>query len=309
MKRALIYMSSLACVVASAQDAAVEQVEKVKNLADKIHEMDPLVLLVLVFAIMIMIVMLLTVTVVIQAILNVLNAENRAKGMPEITLLGDFKKKFITGDMLPVERSQEIQLSHNYDGIVELDNSMPPWLAAIFGITITMAVSYMGYYYVLGAGKFQDQEYKDEIELAAVQMEEYQKKAANAINEENVVLEKEPAELATAKEFFGKNCKTCHGANGEGGAGPNLTDAYWLHGGDVKSIFKTIKYGVPEKGMIAWQQRITPKDIQSMVGYVLSLQGTNPAGAKAPQGELYTETAAVVADTSAANSKDSIIVK
>ncbi|HTF82561.1 MAG TPA: cbb3-type cytochrome c oxidase N-terminal domain-containing protein, partial [Cytophagales bacterium] len=192
-----------------------------------------------------------------------------------------------------VERDEEIQLSHNYDGIVELDNTMPPWLRAIFGVTIVFAISYLGYYYVLGLGKFQIQEYTEEMEKANIEIAEYQKKAANSINEENVVLEKDQMTLAAAKELFSKNCKTCHGANAEGGAGPNLTDAYWLHGGTIKEVFKTIKYGVPAKGMIAWQQKLTPKDIQSLTGYIMSLQGSNPPGAKAPQGLRSEEPGAV----------------
>ncbi|MFN8438589.1 MAG: c-type cytochrome [Cytophagales bacterium] len=304
MNKKLIILSSLmGSLVASAQDAAAApEAEKVKHWADKIHEMDGGMLFLGILMFFSALVMILTIIVVINAVLSVMNSQNRVLGIPEISLFGDLKKKFITGDVLPVERDEEIKLSHNYDGIVELDNSMPPWLRAIFGVTIGFAVVYMGYYYVLGTGKFQTQEYNEEMELAAVEMAEYQKKAANSINEESVVLEKDATAIASAKEFFAKNCKTCHGANAEGGAGPNLTDAYWLHGGSVKDIFKTIKYGVPEKGMIAWQQRLTPKEIQNMVGYIYTLQGTNPAGAKAPQGELYTANATPVAsaDSSAA---------
>ncbi len=289
MKKIATLIAGFSSLALYGQDAAVApEAEHVKNLADKIHDMDSGLLVVLVAGIMMMIVMLLSTWVVIHAIINILNAENRAKGRPEISLFGDLKKKFITGDLLPVERSEEIQLSHNYDGIVELDNTMPPWLRAIFGVTILFAISYLGYYYVLGIGKFQTQEYKEEMEQASIEIAEYQKKAANAINEENVKQETDKVELAAAKEIFAKNCKTCHGANAEGGAGPNLTDAYWLHGGSVQEIFKTIKYGVPAKGMIAWQQKLTPKDIQSLTGYILSVQGTNPAGAKAPQGELVS---------------------
>jgi cytochrome c oxidase cbb3-type subunit 3 len=57
------------------------------------------------------------------------------------------------------------------------------------------------------------------------------------------------------------------------------------HGGTVKDIFKTIKYGVPDKGMIAWEKTMRPKQIAAMANYILTLQGSNPAGAKAPQGK------------------------
>jgi cytochrome c oxidase cbb3-type subunit 3 len=66
--------------------------------------------------------------------------------------------------------------------------------------------------------------------------------------------------------------------------GPNLTDKFWLHGGDIKSIFKTLTHGVPEKGMIAWNKTLNPLQIQKVASFILTLQGTNPAGAKEPQG-------------------------
>ncbi len=69
--------------------------------------------------------------------------------------------------------------------------------------------------------------------------------------------------------------------------GPNLTDEYWLHGGDVKSIFKTIKYGIPAKGMVAWQSSLNGGQMQELASYILTLQGTNPEGAKEPQGEIF----------------------
>ena len=85
--------------------------------------------------------------------------------------------------------------------------------------------------------------------------------------------------------MFATRCPPCHGNNAEGLVGPNLTDEYWLHGGGVKDVFKTIKYGVPEKGMIAWEKSLSAQQISDITNYVLSLKGTKPAGAKAPQGD------------------------
>jgi cytochrome c oxidase cbb3-type subunit 3 len=94
--------------------------------------------------------------------------------------------------------------------------------------------------------------------------------------------------VSSGKEIFIAKCVACHGQAGEGGVGPNLTDEYWLHGGSINDIFKTVKYGVPEKGMIAWQATLKPNEIQSVSNYILSIQGSNPANAKAPQGEKAT---------------------
>ena len=77
-------------------------------------------------------------------------------------------------------------------------------------------------------------------------------------------------------------------ADGGGGIGPNLTDPYWLHGGDIKNVFSVVKYGVIAKGMVPWEDQLSPKEIQDVSSFILSLQGTSPAVAKDPQGELYT---------------------
>ena len=86
----------------------------------------------------------------------------------------------------------------------------------------------------------------------------------------------------------------CHGDQGGGmpGLGPNFTDEYWLHGGGIKNAFSTIKYGVPQKGMISWQDQLSPAQMQDVASYILSLQGTNPPGAQPPQGEIWVAPAA-----------------
>jgi cytochrome c oxidase cbb3-type subunit 3 len=94
--------------------------------------------------------------------------------------------------------------------------------------------------------------------------------------------------LAGGEKLYTQNCVACHGNNGQGGVGPNLTDAYWLHGGDIHSIFKSVKYGIPEKGMRSWQSEIKPADMQAVVSYIITAFGNkNVTGGKAPQGNLY----------------------
>jgi hypothetical protein len=68
--------------------------------------------------------------------------------------------------------------------------------------------------------------------------------------------------LLSGKNIFTVNCVPCHGPDGGGTVGPNLTDKYWIHGGSIKDVFKTVKYGVPVKGMISWQTMLNPKKIQ-----------------------------------------------
>ncbi|HSC37770.1 MAG TPA: c-type cytochrome, partial [Chitinophagaceae bacterium] len=99
--------------------------------------------------------------------------------------------------------------------------------------------------------------------------------------------------LEGGKTVFLQNCSPCHGKSGEGVVGPNLTDDYWLHGGGVKDIFKTIKYGWPEKGMKSWKDDLSPTQIAQLSSFIKSLRGTHPPNGKEQQGELYQETGAL----------------
>ena len=123
-------------------------------------------------------------------------------------------------------------------------------------------------------------------------MEEYKKKSANLVDENNATVLKDEASLTSGKSVFMDNCAACHGRSGEGGVGPNLTDDYWLHEGGINAIFKSIKYGWPEKGMKSWQQDLGAKQIHEIASFIMSLHGTNPANAKEKQGELYVEKVA-----------------
>ena len=187
----------------------------------------------------------------------------------------------------PLAQEKELEMEHKFDGIAELNNPTAAWFMVLFYGTIIFAVGYMMNYHVFGYGKLQDEEYAAEIEQAAndkIAFLANPVNAASAVNENNIVLSKDAAVLKSGAALFANRCTPCHGEHAEGLVGPNLTDEYWLHGGQIKDVFKTIKYGVPEKGMIAWEKSLSAQQISDLSNYVLSLQGTKPAGAKAPQG-------------------------
>jgi cytochrome c oxidase cbb3-type subunit III len=190
---------------------------------------------------------------------------------------------------VPVENEKPIELDHEYDGIRELDNRLPPWWVGMFYACIIWSVIYMFYYHISGNGKLQIEEYNEEMAIAELQKEEYLKKAADKVNESSVTTLTADADLAKGKQIYTAYCVACHGGAGEGGVGPNLTDKYWIHGGGIKNIFKTVKYGVPEKGMIAWQTQLKPGEMQQVSSYIMTLQGTNPPNGKEPQGTEYLE--------------------
>lgn len=199
----------------------------------------------------------------------------------------------------PVEQEADIMLDHDYDGIKELDNALPPWWKYGFYVTIVVAIIYLLRFHVWGTGPSPEEEYAAEMKAAQLQLAAYMAKAKDLVDENNVTMA-DAAGIEEGKILFAKTCVACHGAAGEGTVGPNLTDDYWLHGGSLNQIFKSIKYGYPEKGMQAWESQYSPKQIRSLASYIKTLHGTNPANAKAPQGELYKEEAAPAADSAAA---------
>ncbi len=188
---------------------------------------------------------------------------------------------------VPLEKEADVLLLHEYDGIHELDNKLPPWWVAMFYLSIIFAGVYLFYYHVSDMGMNQIEEYEAEVALAEEQVAEFLSKQANLIDESNVELLTDEKALAAGKAIFDANCVACHGQFGEGTVGPNMTDNYWIHGGSITDVFKTIKYGVPEKGMIAWQAQLRPADMHAVASYILTLQGTDPPNPKAPEGELY----------------------
>jgi cytochrome c oxidase cbb3-type subunit 3 len=203
------------------------------------------------------------------------------------------------GSDKPLEHEAEQLIAHDYDGIQELDNGMPPMLKYIFIGSILFAVYYMFDYHVLNASPLSIAEYEAQMEQGEQDRLEYIKKAGASVDENTVTLLTDASMLAGGEKVYANNCVACHGNNGQGGVGPNLTDAYWLHGGDIHSIFKSVKYGIPEKGMRSWQSEIKPADMQAVVSYIITAFGNkNVTGGKAPQGNLYQ---AVASDSSKSN--------
>jgi cytochrome c oxidase cbb3-type subunit III len=187
----------------------------------------------------------------------------------------------------PLEQEQSIDLGHNYDGIRELDNRLPPWWLYGFYATILFACIYLWRYHVAHSAPLSAEEYQISMQKADVERAAYLKNAAASIDETNVKLLNGPSDLDAGKAIFETTCFPCHGKSGEGLVGPNLTDDYWLHGGSISDIFKTIKYGYPEKGMKSWKDDYSPMQIAQLASYIKSLRGTNPPNAKPPQGTLF----------------------
>lgn len=189
----------------------------------------------------------------------------------------------------PMEEEQEIILDHNYDGIQELDNKLPPWWVYGFYATIIFGVLYMVRFHVIKDYN-QDQEYEMAVVQANREIEAWKKTAKDLVDINTVTLLTEAADLKAGKVIFTNNCVACHAADGGGGIGPNLTDEHWILGGGIKNVFKTISEGGRDgKGMIAWKKDLKPLEMAQVASYVLTFQGTTPANGKEQEGDLWSD--------------------
>jgi cytochrome c oxidase cbb3-type subunit 3 len=193
----------------------------------------------------------------------------------------------------PIENEEQLLLAHDYDGIKELDNTLPPWWVYLFYGCICFGIVYLVRFEIMG-GDNQEMELKNEMAQAKIDVADYLKTAPDLMDEKTVTLLTDPAELKIGKSIYITNCVVCHRADAGGQIGPNLTDNYWILGGGIKNVFHTINNGGRDgKGMISWKATLKPKEIQKVSSYVLSLQGSNPKDSKAPDGEVWDEPTAV----------------
>ncbi len=172
---------------------------------------------------------------------------------------------------------------HDYDGIRELDNRLPPFLKYLFYVSIVFATSYLMLVFVFKDDSvIQEKEYQKE--MAALQQHNGEEEAAAPAE---VKARTKDEMIAAGQVTFEKICSVCHGKFGEGLVGPNMTDEYWIHGGRFEDMKKVVMDGVIEKGMISYKNQLSQRQIDDVLTYIQSLQGTNPPNPKAPQGEKY----------------------
>jgi cytochrome c oxidase cbb3-type subunit 3 len=200
-----------------------------------------------------------------------------------------------------ITEEQAIMTDHEYDGIRELDNSLPPWWKYGFYLTIIWAFGYLLYYHISN-GPSSEQEYQAEMKQAALAIEVYRKNAKNLVDETNVTVLTDATDINAGKAIFIQYCAVCHAADGGGLVGPNLTDNYWLHGSDIKNIFNTVKYGIQGKGMKSWQQELSPVMMAQVSTFITTLKGTTPASPKAPEGKPEPTLTIPPADTTVIDS-------
>ena len=186
-----------------------------------------------------------------------------------------------------VKDEKLIILNHDYDGIKELDNSLPPWWLYGFYLTILFAIVYLLNFHVF-SGPNQLEEMNIEYEIAETEINNYLENNTSEINLDSLVLLTSNEDLDQGKSLFTSNCAVCHNSDGGGGIGPNLTDQYWILGGGLKNVYNTISEGGREgKGMIPWKQSLSKSEISKISSYIISLKNTNPENPKIAEGDVW----------------------
>lgn len=250
--------------------------------------------------------LLVAIEIVVSAVDKVtyhLLSEEQKKQLEEAQSLPFTESAFYQGIMKKLTRSKEIEeehdvmLDHDYDGIKELDNVLPPWWVNLFYLTIIFAFVYLVRFHIFNDYD-QASEFETEMAIAKAEVEKYKLTAPDLMDKEKVTLLTDATALAEGKSIFEAKCVACHKADGGGSIGPNLTDNHWILGGGIKNVFNTIMEGGREgKGMVPWKTEIKPSDIQKVASYVLSLQGTNPKEGKAPEGDVWVDENAPKTET------------
>lgn len=168
---------------------------------------------------------------------------------------------------------------HEYDGIQELDNDLPPWWKWLFYITIVFGIVYLIRFWVFDAD---DLHQKREYEKA---MAEAPQVTPEKSAEFEIKVLHDDASLQAGKEIFDKICQVCHRKDGGGLVGPNMTDNYWIHGNTIQDMYNVVTNGVIDKGMIPYKDQLSPQKRLEVLSYIIvKLHGTNPENPKAPQG-------------------------
>ncbi len=261
----------------------------------------PMVMLFLLVFLFLLIAIEITVSAIDNVTYHLLSEEQKAKleeastlSISDSPIVKKLMKFLIKSE--PIENEGQLLLDHDYDGIKELDNNLPPWWVYLFYACIVFAGVYLVRFEIMG-GDNQEMELTKELAQAKIDVAEYMKTAPDMMDEKSVTLLTDAAALAEGKAIFTTNCVACHRADGGGAIGPNLTDEQWILGGGIKNVFHTLVNGGRDgKGMISWKGTLKPKEMQKVASYVLSLKGSNPKDPKVSEGEIWVDENAPKSD-------------
>lgn len=220
----------------------------------------------------------------LNTLLNIDKTEEEIRAA-ETTQVLDLGK--ILTDRVAIEKEHTILLDHEYDGIKELDNNLPPWWKWGFYLTIGIGIVYLFHFHAFKTGDLQIEAYNKTMAQAELDIQAYLESQAMNVDEKTATLLTSESDLSAGKDIYMQYCKVCHLDQGQGLVGPNFADAYWIYGNDIKDLFKVIKYGAT-RGMKSWKDELNPIQMQQVASFIKTFEGTNPPNPKDPEGELMT---------------------
>jgi len=174
-----------------------------------------------------------------------------------------------------------------YDGISENDHPLPGWWLMTFYFTAAFAAVY-AFWFTVGPGMPNMERFNKDFAAFNAKVSTGPGKVEGPSEEVLMALVSQPDALNAGKNVFMAKCLACHGPQGQGVIGPNLTDNFWIHGdGKILAIGQIVTAGVPEKGMPPWGPLLTADEFKNVVAFVYSLRGSKPLNPKPPQGTEY----------------------
>lgn len=171
---------------------------------------------------------------------------------------------------------------HAYDGIQEYDNPLPAWWTYLFIGTIIFSVGYVMWYHTGAPGR----DLATQYEMASAENTRLQfGKIGDLTGDETTLMKYAHKEewLKVGAGVFKTNCISCHGREGEGNVGPNLTDEHFKYVRKPEDVYKVISEGAGKGAMPAWGNRMHPNEVVLVASYIISLRGKNVPG-KGPDG-------------------------
>lgn len=187
---------------------------------------------------------------------------------------------------------KDILIDHGFDGITELDNSLPKWWIGLFWFGCIFCAVYM-IAFAFTDYAHPDSEYQSETKTMLASIAEFEKNAPSITLE---TAKYSADHIAEGEQLFKTNCVTCHSDGGKGGIGPNLTDGRWINIKEktlFKNVFWMLENGSPNNPAMRpfiKEGTITGRDAEKIAAYVYHINQekapiTEAQGGAAPQGE------------------------
>jgi cytochrome c oxidase cbb3-type subunit 3 len=163
---------------------------------------------------------------------------------------------------------------HAYDDIQEYDNPTPGWWVAVFVLSVIFSIGYGIYYHVSTESTSVKQQYEQAV--AANLVKQFGKMGTLKQDQDSLIAYMHNDDyLKVGESVFRQRCVSCHGSDGSGLVGPNMTDDYYKNIRVLGDFFKVINNGAGQGTMPAWRDQLHPNEVALVAAYVANLRGKN----------------------------------